>query len=90
LRSISRRRAKHHSNAGVQAAIPGTMVYGSCYETQARNGVRFGLVMFSLLACGSSAVAQSAVSNQRDAFGNLMRNTGGDSVNGIHQRPVNN
>jgi hypothetical protein len=75
---------------GVQAAIPGIMVYGSCYETQARNSVRFGLAMFCLLACGSSAVAQSGVSNQRDAYGNLLRNTGRYSVKVINQGPVNN
>jgi hypothetical protein len=51
------------------------MVYGSRYETQARNGVR--------------AVAQSGVSNQRDAYGNLIRNTGGYSVRGVNQGPVN-
>ena len=66
------------------------MVYGSCYETQARNSVRFGLAMFCVLACGSSAVAQSGVSNQRDAYGNLIRNTGGYSMKGINQGPVNN
>jgi hypothetical protein len=46
--------------------------------------------MFCLLACGSSAVAQSGVSNQRDAHGNLIRNSGGYSVKGINQGPANN
>jgi hypothetical protein len=33
---------------------------------------------------------QSGVSNQRDAYGNLIRNSGGYSVKGIDQGPVNN
>jgi hypothetical protein len=51
--------------------------------------VRFGLAISCLLACGSSAMAQSGVSNQRDAYGNLIRNTGGYSARGINQGPVN-
>jgi hypothetical protein len=66
------------------------MVYGSCCETQARNSVRFGLAIFCLLACGPSAMAQYGVSNQRDAYGNLIRDTGGYSTRGINQGPVNN
>jgi hypothetical protein len=52
--------------------------------------VRFGLAMLCLLACGPSAVAQSGVSNQRDAYGNLIRNTGGYSVRGVNQGPIRN
>ena len=51
--------------------------------------MRFGLAMLCLLARGPSAVAQSGVSNQRDAYGNLIRNTGGYSVRGVNQGPVN-
>lgn len=78
------------SNAGARAVIPGVIVYGSCCETQVRNNVKFRLVIFCLLAYGSSAMAQSGVSNQRDAYGNLIRNTGGYSARGINQGPVNN
>ena len=52
--------------------------------------MKFGLVIFCLLACGASAVAQSGVSNQRDARGNLVHDTGGYSASGVNQGPVNN
>jgi hypothetical protein len=66
------------------------MVYGSCDETQGRSRVRFGLVIFCLLACHAAAEAQSGVSTRRDAYGNLVRDTGGYSAKGVNQGPINN
>jgi hypothetical protein len=52
--------------------------------------MRFGLALSCLLACCTSAMAQYGVSNQRDAYGNLVRDAGGYSRRGINQGPVNN
>jgi hypothetical protein len=66
------------------------MVYGSCDETQGRSRVRLGLAIFCLLACHAIAAAQSGVSTQRDANGNLIRDNGGYSAKAVNQGPVNN
>jgi hypothetical protein len=42
-----------------------------------------------LTACGHSALAQSGISNQRDAYGNLVRDTGAYSRRGVNQGPIN-
>lgn len=52
--------------------------------------MRFGLVIFCLLACHAAAEAQSGVSTRRDAYGNLVRDTGGYSAKGVNQGPINN
>jgi hypothetical protein len=52
--------------------------------------MRFCLAMFCILACGTAASAQSGVSNQRDAYGNLVRDNGAMSPRGVNQGPVNN
>jgi hypothetical protein len=38
--------------------------------------MRFTLAIFCMFACGTSAFAQSGVSNTRDAYGNLIRDAG--------------
>jgi hypothetical protein len=45
--------------------------------------------MFCALACGNAAWAQSGVSNQRDAYGNLVRDNGPMSPRSVNQGPVN-
>jgi hypothetical protein len=52
--------------------------------------MKLSLVMFCLLALGNVVWAQSAVSNQRDGNGNLMRNNGVTSPGGVNQGTVNN
>ncbi len=52
--------------------------------------MRFGLVIFCLLAWHAAAEAQSGVSTRRDAYGNLVRDTGGYSAKGVNQGPINN
>jgi hypothetical protein len=52
--------------------------------------MKFSLVIFCLLACGNAASAQSAVSNQRDGNGNLVRNNGVTSPGSVNQGAVNN
>jgi hypothetical protein len=43
-----------------------------------------------LLASASSALAQTGVSNQRDTYGNLVRDGSTYSSRGVNQGPVNN
>jgi hypothetical protein len=52
--------------------------------------MRITLTILCLFAGATSALAQSGVSNQRDAYGNLVRSTGTYSPRGINQGPVNN
>ena len=52
--------------------------------------MRFGLAIFFVFACATSAVAQNGVSNARDGNGNLIRNAGTNPVRGINQGPINN
>jgi hypothetical protein len=49
--------------------------------------MRFTLAIFCIFACGTSAVAQYGVSNARDIYGNLIRNTGMKSAKGLNQGP---
>ena len=48
------------------------------------------LVIFFLVTCSSSALAQYGVSSHRDIYGNLVRDAGAYSARGINQPPVNN
>jgi hypothetical protein len=52
--------------------------------------MRFTLAMFCLFACGTSALAQSGVSNQRDMYGNINRDTGTYRARGVNRGPINN
>jgi len=52
--------------------------------------MRLALAFFCLVACGSSAMAQYGVSNARDGYGNLIRDTGTNPGRNINQGPVNN
>ena len=52
--------------------------------------MRYALAIFCLLACGTSALAQYGVSNTRDAYGNIVRDTGAYRARGINQGPANN
>lgn len=52
--------------------------------------MKFTLAIFCMLACGTSALAQYGVSNARDGYGNLIRNTGMNSARSFDQTPVNN
>ncbi len=50
--------------------------------------IRIGVIC--LLASASSALAQTNVSNQRDMYGNLVRDGSTYSSRGVNQGPVNN
>ena len=52
--------------------------------------MRFALAMFCLFACGASALAQAGVSNQRDMYGNIVRDTGRYPARGVNRGPINN
>jgi hypothetical protein len=52
--------------------------------------MRLTLAILCIMACGTSALAQSGVSNSRDSNGNLIRNTGMNPVRGSNQPPVGN
>lgn len=52
--------------------------------------MRFTLAIFCLLACGASALAQNGISNARDGYGNLIRNTGTSQQRGGNQGQANN
>ena len=52
--------------------------------------MRYAFAIFCLIACSGSAWAQYGVSNQRDMYGNLLRDSGTYSQRGINQGPVNN
>jgi hypothetical protein len=41
------------------------------------------------MACSHSAPGQSGISNHRDAYGNLVRDTGAYSRRGVNQGPIN-
>ncbi len=53
-------------------------------------GIRAGIAMLCLLGCVSPASAQYGVSNARDGSGNLIRDTGVNSIRNLPQPPVNN
>jgi hypothetical protein len=52
--------------------------------------MRLRLALLGLIAFSNSALAQYGVSNQRNAQGNLVRDSGVYSPTGINQGPVNN
>jgi hypothetical protein len=52
--------------------------------------MRFSLALLCLIAFSNSALAQYGVSTQRNAQGNLVRDSGAYSPTGINQGPVNN
>jgi hypothetical protein len=47
-------------------------------------------VVCLLVACGASAQAQNGISNARDVYGNIARDTGASRLRGINQGPANN
>ena len=52
--------------------------------------MRLTLAILCLFACGTSALAQSGVSNQRDMYGNIVRDAGTYPARGVNQGPINN
>jgi hypothetical protein len=53
--------------------------------------MRFTLaIVVCMLACCTSALAQNGITNTRDGYGNLVRNTGMNPVRGTNQPPGNN
>jgi hypothetical protein len=52
--------------------------------------MRSGWVVFCLMAFSHSAQAQPGITIHRDAYGNLVRDTGAYSPTGVNQGPVNN
>ena len=52
--------------------------------------MKLTLVFLSLIAITNPALAQSGVSNQRDMYGNLVRNGGTASGGGVNQSTPNN
>lgn len=52
--------------------------------------MRLRLALLCLIAFSNSVFAQDGVSNQRNAQGNLVRDSGPYSPTGINQGPVNN
>lgn len=52
--------------------------------------IKVGIGVLCLLGCVSSANAQYGVSNARDGYGNLIRDTGTNSIRNLPQPPVNN
>jgi hypothetical protein len=60
-----------------------------CPDIKGELLVRLRLALLCLIAVGNSALAQNGVSNQRNAQGNLVRDSGSYSPTGINQGPVN-
>jgi hypothetical protein len=53
--------------------------------------MRFRLaIVVCMFACCTSALAQNGITNTRDGYGNLVRNTGMNPVRGTNQAPGNN
>jgi hypothetical protein len=52
--------------------------------------MRLRLAILGLIACSTSALAQSGVSTQRDGYGNLLRDSGAYQTRGVNQGPINN
>jgi hypothetical protein len=48
------------------------------------------LAIICLIAWSGSALAQSGVTNRRDARGNLVRDNGAYAQKGVNQGPINN
>ncbi len=53
-------------------------------------GIKVGVAILCLLGCMGPASAQYGVSNARDGSGNLIRDTGANSIRNLPQPPVNN
>jgi hypothetical protein len=43
-----------------------------------------------MIACTTAALAQYGVSNQRDMYGNIVRDPGAAPARGVNQGPTNN
>jgi hypothetical protein len=52
--------------------------------------MKFRLAIFCLIAFSNPALAQYGVSNQRNMYGNIVRDSGAYSPTGVNQGPVNN
>jgi hypothetical protein len=52
--------------------------------------MKTSITIVCLLASAFPALAQSGVSNQRDMYGNLVRDGGAYSPRAVNQGPVNN
>ena len=52
--------------------------------------MKIRLAILCLIAFSTPALAQSGISNQRDMYGNIVRNNGTYSSTGVNQGPVNN
>jgi hypothetical protein len=52
--------------------------------------MKLTVIIILLLTNSASALAQSGMSNQRDIYGNLVRDRGNYSPRGINQGPSNN
>jgi len=52
--------------------------------------MKFILALVCLVACLAPAKAQYGVSNARDGYGNLIRDTGTNPGRNVNQGPVNN
>ena len=52
--------------------------------------MKYRLAILSLIAFAGPALAQSGVSNQRNMYGNIVRDNGPYAANGVNQGPVNN
>jgi hypothetical protein len=63
----------------------------SCYSFKPHFEVimKATVTIVFLLAGASSALGQSGVSNQRDMYGNLLRDSGSYSARGVNQGPQN-
>jgi hypothetical protein len=55
-----------------------------------RGTMRLSFVALCLIVYGHAAWGQNGVPNQRDGYGNLVRNTGATPTRGVNQGPVNN
>lgn len=52
--------------------------------------MKIRLAILCLIAFSTPALAQYGISNQRDMYGNIVRNNGTYSSSGVNQGPVNN
>lgn len=52
--------------------------------------MKIRLAILCLIALSTPALAQYGISNQRDMYGNIVRNNGSYSSTGVNQGPVNN
>jgi hypothetical protein len=52
--------------------------------------MKFRLTIVCLIAFTAPALAQSGVTNQRNMYGNIVRDSGPYSGTGVNQGPVNN